>query len=204
MDTTNNTNTQANLNQDDLDMAFRLLNYRLSENESAPIEIVVCGGTSLILTGLVTRTTTDVDIVALAVENGLVSPDPLPEHLIVASREVAEDLGLHTSWLNNGPSRGEGGLFQMGLPDGLLSRTWTKNYGSHLTVHFIGRLDQIFFKLYASVDRGGYHIEDLTALSPTNCEIRAAVKWVTTHDVSYGFRLLLHRLLRDMGYEEID
>ena len=80
----------------------------------------------------------------------------MPEHLIVASREVAEDLGLHTSWLNNGPSR------------------------------------------------GGYHIEDLTALSPTNCEIRAAVKWVTTHDVSYGFRLLLHRLLRDMGYEEID
>jgi hypothetical protein len=204
MDTTNNTNTQAFLNQDDLDKAFRLLNYRLCENISAPIEIVVCGGASLILTGFVSRTTTDVDIVALAVENGFVSPDPLPDHLILASREVAEDLGLHESWLNNGPSRGVGGLFQMGLPDGLISRVRSKTYGSHLVVHFTGRLDQIFFKLYASVDRGGYHIEDLVALCPTNNEIRAAAKWATTHDVSSGFKLLLNRLLRDLGYERID
>ena len=31
-------------------------------------------------------------------------------------------MGLDANWLNNGPSRGEGGLFQMGLPDGFADR----------------------------------------------------------------------------------
>ena len=52
-----------------------------------------------------------------------------------------------------------------------------------LTGHFTGRFDQIHFKLYASVDRGGYHIEDLRALSPSHDELEAAARWAMTHDV---------------------
>jgi hypothetical protein len=166
------------------------------------VEIVVCGGSALILTGLVPRTTTDVDIVALLKSGVLRSPHPLPPDLARAAVEVAEDLALDPTWLNNGPSRGEGGLFQMGLPDGFVSRLTLQSYGECLRVHFIDRVDQIHFKLYASVDRGGYHIEDLRALTPTTTELEAAGRWCMTHDVSAGFRLGLTRLLRDLGYEE--
>jgi len=84
---------------------------RLKENGADSIEIVVCSGSALILTGMVPRTTKDVDIVALATSGVLPSPDPLPEDLRKAAAEAAEDMGLPANWLNNGPSRGEGGLF---------------------------------------------------------------------------------------------
>ena len=175
---------------------------RLRANAARPQEIVVCGGSALILTGAVARTTQDVDIVALASSQGLLSPDPLPTDLERAAVEAAEDLGLPDNWLNNGPSRGIGGLFQMGLPDGLMNRWLTRRHGSHLTVHFIGRLDQIHFKLYAAADRGGYHIEDLLALQPSTDELVAAGRWAMTHDVSKTFESILKDLLRSINHDD--
>ena len=174
---------------------------RLQANESEPHAIVVCGGSALILTGAVLRTTRDVDVVALGSNKGLMSPDPLPKTLALAAGETAADLGLPPDWLNNGPSRGEGGLFQMGLPDGLDARWTTRSYGPYLTVHFVGRLDQIHFKLYAAADRGGYHIEDLLALDPTDDELVLAARWTLTHDVSDTFRTILKHLLRSIDHE---
>jgi len=174
----------------------------LRENGADPIEIVVCGGTALILTGMVPRTTKDVDILALAKSGVLRSPDPLPDDLREAAAEAAEDMDLPANWLNNGPSRGEGGLFQMGLPARLAERLHSQQYGVHLTVHFIDRVDQIHFKLYAAVDRGGYHIEDLRALDPTPSEIEKAARWAMSHDVSEGFLMVLKDLLRKLGYAD--
>lgn len=203
MDTINKSDSDRLLSRDNLDTIFHLLDYRLQENHSNPFEIVVCGGTALIWNGLVSRTTKDVDIVALASSGTLLSPDPLPEQLVNAAKEAAEDLGLPAGWLNNGPSRSPGGLFQMGLPGGLVHRLRSKYYGSCLTVHFISRLDQIFFKLYASVDRGGYHIQDLLNLNPGPEEIQAAAEWAMTHDVSEGFAVILKQLLVRLGYEDV-
>jgi hypothetical protein len=84
----------------------------------------------------------------------------------------------------------------------LAERLQTHSYGTHLTVHFIDRIDQIHFKLYAAADRGGYHIEDLRALDPTPAEIDAAARWTTTHDVSEGFVMVLKDLLRNLGYAD--
>jgi hypothetical protein len=170
---------------------------------SEPFEIVVCGGSALILTGVVPRTTKDVDIVALMRRGHLASPAPLPDALVQAAEEVAEDLALDSNWLNNGPSRGEGGLFQMGLPEGFAQRLTSVTYGERLKVHFIDRFDHVHFKLYASVDRGGYHIEDLRALDPTCEELEIASKWCMTHDVSDGFRMGLKRMLKELGYEDV-
>lgn len=194
---------RAPLDRNSLDLAMRSLAIRLQENRSEMVEIVVCGGSALILTGLVPRTTKDVDVVALLKSGKLTSPDPLPDELARAATEVAEDLGLDSTWLNNGPSRGEGGLFQMGLPDGFASRLTSQSYGECLRVHCIDRVDQIHFKLYAAVDRGGYHIEDLRALTPTPTELEGAGRWCMTHDVSDGFRMVLTRLLRELGYENV-
>lgn len=107
--------TQSNIAQ-----TFRLLAGRLDLAQTEPVRLVVCGGSALIAMGLRQRTTRDVDVVALLdAMNELTSPDPLPEFLLTAAAQVARDLGLSDNWLNNGPSRGEGGLFQMGLPAGL-------------------------------------------------------------------------------------
>jgi hypothetical protein len=185
-----------------LSRALETLSMRLRANSADPIEIVVCGGSALILTGEVPRTTLDVDVLALVSQDRLCSPDPLPEPLARAARESAEDLGLPTNWLNNGPSRGQGGLFQMGLPDGIHERLTTRTFGSHLTVHFIGRVDQIHFKLYAAADRGGYHIDDLLALKPTDDELVRAARWAMTHDVSETFRSIVIGLLRSIGHDD--
>lgn len=188
------------LDEPNLSQAFETLEMRLRANGSEPHTIVVCGGSALILTGMVLRTTRDVDVVALGSNAGLASPDPLPDALALAAHETAEDLGLPPDWLNNGPSRGEGGLFQMGLPTGIQTRWITRNYGSRLTVQFIGRLDQIHFKTYAAADRGGYHIEDLLALDPTDDELVLAARWAMTHDVSDTFSSILKHLFRSIDH----
>jgi hypothetical protein len=193
----------TNLDRSTLELALRSLAIRLAENQSHPIGVVICGGSALILTGLIPRTTRDVDVVALIRNGELCSPAPLPPELLKACIEVAEDLGLTKDWLNNGPSRDNGGLFQMGLPSGFAQRLHPSSYGPLLTVYFIDRLDQIFFKLYAAVDRGGYHITDLHALAPSPNEIESAARWAMTHDVSAGFAMVLKSLLRNLDYGNV-
>jgi hypothetical protein len=188
-----------------LDKALKLLAGRLELAGAEQVRLVVCGGSALIAMGLRQRTTKDVDIVALMSSNAaLVSPDPLPDFLLEAAKAVARDLGLFENWLNNGPSSGQGGLFQLGLPQGIGGRLAKREYGSKLTVYFIGRVDQIHFKLYAAADqRDGTHLTDLRALNPTQVELEAAARWAMTHDVSEGFKTVLRETLRVLGYGSV-
>ena len=91
----------------------------------------------------------------------------------------------------------------MGLPEGFQERLHVRVYGSHLTVYFADRIDQIHFKLYAAVDRGGYHISDLEALRPTDDELTRAARWALTHDVSAEFAALLKRVLQALGHGKV-
>lgn len=193
------------LTRESLERAFKLLSARLDLMQAEPVRLVVCGGSALIATGLRQRTTNDADVVAMLSSTGeLVNPDPLPPFLLEASAQVALDLGLQKNWLNNGPSRNDGGLFQMGLPTGLASRLIKQVFGPRLAIHFIGRLDQIHFKLYAAADqRDDTHIADLRALKPTEAELSDAARWAMTHDVSKGFKMVLTDLLNQMGYESV-
>ncbi len=71
-------------------------------------------------------------------------------------------------------------------------------------MHFIERLDQIHFKVYAAVDSGpGRHIDDLRTLNPTEEEIELAAKWAMTHDPSEEFCETLKDMLRRIGYESV-
>lgn len=153
--------------------------------------------------GLRSRTTDDADILAFLDENGVpADPEPLPSFLTNAAAQVARDIGLPQNWLNNGPSQGDGGLYRLGLPDGLVSRSIQRIYGPKLDVFYISRLDQIFFKLYAAADNyGPTHISDLLALAPTDEELVSASKWAMTHDVSETFRNELKNLLKELGHE---
>lgn len=182
--------------------ALQLLNGRLVLGGAPRYNLVVCGGTALNATGLISRTTRDVDIVALIDDDEmLLDPAPLPQPLVDAALVVAEDLGLPNDWLNNGPSSGDGGLFRLGLPEGIAKRLVWKYYGEKLRVGFIHRFDQIHFKLYAAVDqRGGYHADDLQMLTPTEGELLEAARWAKSHDPSEGFLHGLKWFLGEFGY----
>jgi hypothetical protein len=184
-----------------LDEALSLLNERLRLLTAEPQELVVCGGSSLIARGYVSRVTRDVDVVARRVRGtGLVSARPLPPALLAAAERVAADLGLPTRWLNDGPAD----LFEMGLPAGFADRLQSRSYGTHLNIWFIDRIDQIYFKLYAAADQGpGQHVDDLMALHPTGDELLGAARWAFSHDVSPGFREVVSDMLTQLGHANV-
>lgn len=162
------------------------------------VGLVICGGAGLQVLGLVSRGTYDIDVVALVEEGEDAYPKPLPLSLQKAILRVAQAHGLAEDWLNPGPADNQ----KLGLPRGLLDRAVYREYGNLLKVWFIGRYDQIHFKLYAMVDHGGpgKHMDDLLALSPTPKELEEAALWSMTHDASPGYRSVLVMALRALGF----
>ena len=191
--------------QKDVETILSALGEQLEEIVSEPLELLVCGGSALNVLGLVQRATKDVDVLAYVNRNtagevSFISADPLNEKLITASEKVERDFNLTEDWLNAGPASAT----DLGLPDGILKRVKTRQYGQKLTIHFMGRYDQIHFKLYAAVDQGaGKHFDDLLALNPTPDELEQAARWSMTHDVSEGYRQVLKDLLNHMGYSDV-
>jgi hypothetical protein len=179
----------------------------LEDQITVPINIVVCGGSSLIATGLTNRTTKDVDIVAmLDPSKNIVEAQPLPEALVRAADKVAAAMNLPGHWLNNGPrSIVNPRLPNFGLPEGFLRRIKKYTYGTKLNVYFLAREDQICFKLFASVDLSepSRHLDDLNALSPTDDELYAASQWVKIQDPSESFMEMMKTMLRITGHERV-
>jgi hypothetical protein len=168
--------------------------------KKGPIQIVVCGGASMNALGQINRTTKDIDVLGILRRDrsGKLQTEKavFPQWFIEAANRVKKDFDLPENWINAEPAS----LVRFGLPEGFESRLIKRRYSQSFSVCFISRLDQIHFKLYASADRGGYHINDLLLLNPKNQEIKQAARWCMTHDVSEGFRMVLTRLLKELGY----
>lgn len=191
------------VNIPNVDAAHQLLNALGEQLEAMgePFELVVIGGSGLLVLGAVERATRDVDVVALRKGSKLEWPDPLPDALLAARGRVARDFSLPEDWLNPGPAS----LLDFDLPEGFMERVEARSYGGCLTVYFASRLDQIHFKLYAAVDLGpGKHSQDLAALSPTPDELRQAADWARTHDPSPGFDQVLRQVLAYYGADDGD
>jgi hypothetical protein len=191
------------LTKDDLTKALMLLSEMLDNSGHPNIHLVVCGGSSLIITGMVARVTTkDIDVLGFlekseAGKDFVKSGKPLPQWLANAAQKVANSLGLDSGWFNAGPAD----LNKWGLPEGLVQRLQTMKFGNHLTVHFLSRLDQIHFKTYAAADSGpGRHYNDLVALNPTEDEIEMGAKWALTQDPSEAFKSMVKKMLEVMEF----
>jgi len=166
------------------------------EARGSSYALVVVGGSSLLLLGLIDRPTRDLDVLGLVLPDRYVKLDVLPEPLAKAVADVGDALGLANDWLNIGPAS----LLDFGLPAGFRDRVTIRRFGA-LELHISSRLDQVCFKLYAAVDQGprSRHFADLTSLAPSFEELRFAARWTVTHDPSPGFRQELLAALERFG-----
>lgn len=164
-----------------------------------PSHLVVIGGSGLLAIEAVSRTTRDVDVVALEKDGSLISAEPLPEAIVDAAAVVARDLGLEGNWLNAGPTS----LLDAGLPTGFAERLTGRNYGSALRVSFASRIDQIFFKLYAAADRRyPRDFADLRQLGAMPEELRDAARWARSLNMPGPFDDDIAQALGDLGVED--
>ena len=191
------------LGPDNIESILSALGAQIRLRTRDTVGIVVCGGTALAVLQLVPRTTKDVDVLAWARESAgkllLERIAGFPTWLTESATAVGRDFNLPEGWFNAGPAS----QLDLGLPEGFEQRLVRREYGNQLTAFFVGRLDQIHFKLFAAVDRDDYHLQDLLALHPTEAEMSDAAAWVVTQDVSEPFRIVLKDFLRRYGYAAV-
>lgn len=186
--------------REEIDRLLAALGEQLAAKKQPRVDLLVCGGSALQALRLVSRTTKDVDVVALVSKDStMVTANPLPAPLIEAAKKVERDFQLKDGWINPGPTS----ALDFGLPKGVLERAEKRDYGNALTVRFISRYDQVHFKLYAAVDQGGKHYQDLLDLKPTAQELEDAARWSMTHDVSEPYRSEVKRILTEMGHPDV-
>lgn len=167
--------------------------------EGERVAVVVVGGATLNLLGIVRRATSDVDVIARAYrdEGGelrLERAEPFPPTLARAIRTVARDFGLSEDWMNAAVEA----QWATGLPPGLLEDTSWRNYGGGLDVGLVGRSTLIALKLFAAADGGrqSVHVQDLIALEPEAEELETASAWVRTQDAAAEWAALVEEVIR--------
>jgi hypothetical protein len=202
---------------DSINEALVRLSALMDATDCAPVGLLVCGGSALNILGLIHRSTRDVDVICLA-EDGddeirfmkaYAPPAPLPDLIDTVARDLdlpttdrqGNDLPEDEKWLNFGPRR----LLDFGLPDGIADRLTKKEYGPKLTAYLIGRHDQIFLKLYACLlsPRVAIHETDLIKLAASGDEMREAVTWLLSRNISGKLRTALRQVLYELGHEQL-
>jgi len=191
------------MNETDLISAFELLNDFLTVEKSAPVWLVVGGGSALLVHRLSTRQTKDVDVMALREwEGNVVSAYPLPAAVKHAAAKVAEELRLDPDWLNGAASLH--GLDLSTLPSWFWQELDTRAYGSHLKISFIGRKGLILLKLSAALDRDQRRdLEDLACLNPTRAEVEELLRWVLRHIHETSTHPKIPSLLHELGHADL-
>ena len=158
-------------------------------------EIVVVGGTALLLTGLHGRATKDVDILALRSGNDLIDAKELPAQLVLASEEVGRIYGLAPDWFNSDPSD----QLAEGLPEGFVARLQRFDFGG-LVVHVPDRLDQIALKVHAAADPSlpNKHLDDLRIMAPTEDELMTANDFALSQRRRRDVRARVSRVIEEL------
>lgn len=200
--------------KEEVERLLRALAERLELSGAPLVELAVCGGAALQVSGLMRRSlaaTKDIDAFAVVERMGsslsLKKCERFPEFLQREIAIVAKDFGIDDEhWLNTGPTT----MFDTGvLPDGLASRLHAISYGPCLMIHYLDRYDQIHFKLWAAADQIGgatisRHLNDLSALSPTEPELEAAARWAMTHEVDpEPLKQEIKQCLRHLGHDKL-
>lgn len=191
------------MNEANLISAFELLDEFLTSGKSAPVWLVVGGGSALLVQRLSSRQTKDVDVMALREwEGNIVSAYPLPDAVKQAAAKVAEELRLDRDWLNGAASLY--GIDLSLLPSWFWQELDTREYGNSLKISFIGRKGLILLKLSAALDRDQRRdMEDLAFLNASSAEIEDLLRWIlqNIHETSTHPKLPI--LLQELGHADL-
>ena len=184
----------------------------LLEDRGYHFDLVIVGGAALLLLDLISRSTLDLDALAVIAEgNRWKTSKPLPVELVTAIRDVADALDLprqprdEKDWLNAGPSM----LLQMGLPPGFKTRVTIQRFGG-LTVRIASRVDLIYLKLWSATAtargaRRKVDVDDLRKLRPTREELRSALQWCAQKDGRPDFiRREATQVINKLGFNIAD
>lgn len=172
---------------------------RILQGSGHRFGVVVVGGAALLMRGLITRATVDIDVIAMTSPDGAMQlqppDDPLPEPLQRAIAVVAEELGLPSDWLNTEVKA----QWRTGLPEGMHERLDWRDFGG-LRVGIAGREDLIAMKLYAAVDGtpAGKHFQDLLVMAPEDAELDRVEPWVRTQNASEVFATTLTEVVQSV------
>lgn len=195
----------AELNHDIVHESLALLGELLAGRRVRPLHLVVSGGSALLAAEIVSRTTHDVDVIAMRgeLDGDIIDAHPLPEFLKESVREVAEEKRLRPNWLNAATA-----MLMVDLrrfPADFLADLVDRSYGDWLRVSFIGRSGQIYLKFYAAVARSeARDLGDLRALAPDAAEAERTARWLIEEEVvSKGHLPRLLDLLRQLGNHDL-
>lgn len=188
------------LHPQNLEKALQLLGKLLAIRKREPFWLVICGGSALLARQIISRSTHDVDVLALRdLEGGVDLAYPLPEVLKQASGQVAEELDLEPNWLNSAACLHFPDLRL--LPASMWQELDTRAYSDSLKVSFVTRNGQILLKLYAALNRAkARDFDDLSALSPDSTETANALRWLLTKLPVLTHRDQLPALLTHLGH----
>lgn len=191
------------LSQQNLEQALRLLGNVLAARKGSGFWLVVCGGSALLAQEIITRSTGDVDVLALRDwEGGVDRAIPLPPALKAAAADVADELQLGGNWLSSAVSLHFPDLRM--LPGSFWQDLETREYGPYLKISFVTRSGQIQLKTYAALNRAKPRdLEDLRNLAPTADETEAALRWLLDNIPVLSHRDKLPDLLTHLGHAHL-
>jgi len=151
------------MEQLDIKNIFKLLDkYLLDANEER--SLIICGGASLILKGILNRATEDVDVLLPRIDKKLKD----------ISIRISKQLNIGENWINGGAAQ-----YSFCLLQGWENRTENIYNGKALKVSSIARIDQLSMKFYAVFDRPR-DLDDLKSLKPQKSEIETVAKHMKT------------------------
>jgi hypothetical protein len=195
----------AELDHDIVHESLTLLGELLEGRRLRPLHLVVSGVSALLAAEIVSRTTHDVDVIAMRgeVDGDIIDAYPLPEFLKECVREVAEEKRLRPNWLNAATA-----MLMIDLrrfPADFLSELVERSYSGWLRVSYIGRSGQIYLKFYAAVARSeARDLGDLRALAPDADEAERTARWLIEEEViSKGHIPKLLDLLRQLEHHDL-
>jgi hypothetical protein len=191
------------LTQQNLKEALQLLGDLLASKRNESFWLVVCGGSALLAQKIISRSTEDVDILAMRdFDGGVDRAYPMPEALKLAATEVATELHLRENWLNSAASFHFPDLHL--LPNTFWQELENRNYGDYLKISFVSRRGQIQLKLYAALNRDEPRdLADLKALAPDALETESGLRWIISSVPALTHLNRLPELLTYIGHAEL-
>ncbi|OFZ82614.1 MAG: hypothetical protein A2583_07905 [Bdellovibrionales bacterium RIFOXYD1_FULL_53_11] len=173
----------------DIQKALQALNMELARSGRSFV-LYVCGGAALRLLGIISRDTSDIDVIA----------DVLDPLVVEAKNKVAQKLRISEDWINNKVNP-----IAERLPAHWMDHCVEVFKASNLTVYSLSRQDLISSKVHAAVDRHSEDLNDLIDMKPTPEELATARAYTIEQGESETYPVFVDGIIRllkkELGYK---